>query len=236
MDVLVHTMSGDGYPMRVGSEWTVRELKMYISDQLHIPSKLQRLIIGDKILQDGQYMETWCDSQGPLEITVIRRSHDVAEWLQKVAKDGMCLQNAGFGVQSDPEVVLVAISQNGLALQFAAAELRADRDFITRAVAQNAGALAFAEGDLQSDKDFVLHMVRLNGCALAGASDALRADWEVVLTAAKENHYALTHASKVLKKDVGFIQVLLQQRVHGAFEFASWNLQKDDRLRHLATY
>jgi len=215
---------------------TVRDLKAHISDQLQIPPTLQRLLIGDKIIQDAQYVETWCDSEGPLEITLIRRSHDVAEWLQKVAKDGMCLQDAGIGVQSDPEVVLAAISQNGLALQFAAVELRADRDFITKAVAQNAGALAFAEGDMQNDKDFVLHMVRLNGCALAGASDVLRADWDVVLTAVKENHYALSHAAKPLKKDYGFIQVLLQQRVAGAFGFASWNLQKDERLRSLASY
>lgn len=234
MDVVIRTMGGTEYSMRVGRMWTGREFKAHVSKVLEIPPQLLRLLVGTKIIQDAQFMETWCVSEGPVEITLTRRSHDVAEWLQKVRRNGLCLQDAGLSVQSDQEVVLAAISQNGLALQFAAVELRADRDFISRAVTQNAAALVFADADMRSDREFVLLMVRISGCSLAGASDSLKADREVVLAAASENHYALTHAAKALKKDQVFIQQLLQHRVANALRFASAGLQQDEHLRSLA--
>jgi len=234
MDVSIRTMGGTEYSMRIGRMWTGRDFKAHVSKELQIPPQLQiQLLVGTKIIQDAQLMEKWCDSEGPLEITLTRRSHDVAEWLQKVGKNGLCLQDAELSVQSDPEVVLAAISQNGLALQFAAVELRGDRDFISRAVAQNAAALVFAEADMRSDRAFVLNMVRISGCSLAGAEDSLKADPEVVLAAAKENHYALTHAARALKTDRVFIQTLLQHRVAYALRFASAGLQQDEKLRAL---
>lgn len=234
-DLIVRTIDGTDYPMQVERELTVRQLKMHIVALLQIPPTQQRLLIGSKIIQDSQYMETWGDLPMPLEITLVKRCPDVAEWLLKVARDGMCLKDARVGVQTDPEVVLAAISQNGLALQFAAGELRADRDFIAKAVTQNAGALHFADADLRDDKEFVLQMVTLDGCAVAGASEALRADSDVVLAAAMQNHYALLHAAKPLKADHAFISALLRRKVHGAFGFASSRLQKDVQINELAS-
>lgn len=234
LNVIVRTMDGSGYAMQVGKTWTVRELKWHLSGKFGIETQYNRLIIGDKIIQNGQLMETWSGAQDSVEIMLYRLPYNVSEWIEKVKKDAMCLKDAGISVQSDPEIVMVAIANNGLALEFASAELRADRDFISRAVSQNAGALAFAMGDMRDDKHFVLSMVKLNGCALAGASERLKADSQVVLAAAKENHYALMHAAKVLKSDHVFVCTLLENRVPRALEWASLRLQKDPRIQALA--
>merc|ERR1712048_376411 len=61
---------------------------------------------------------------GRLEITLVRRPPEQAEWLEAVCRDWRRLGEAPVGIQADKEVVLAALRRSGGALQFAAPDLQ----------------------------------------------------------------------------------------------------------------
>ena len=74
-------------------------------------------------------------------------------------------------------------------------ELQSDREIVYMAVNQNGWALSYASRKLRNDPEIVLAAVRRHGLALMFASEALRKDKQIVLAAIKQDPRASKYAS-----------------------------------------
>ena len=148
--------------------------------------------------------------------------------LNAIAKDGYELSEADAELQSDEEVVKMALLKSGTALQFAAKELRADPSLVKIAVAQDGYALQFANG-LSDDREVVKVACAQNGYALQFASQELQSDLEVVMIAVSQVPYAFQHASEALRSDASIVKKVVGKR-GTCLQFASEALRKDREI------
>ncbi len=101
---------------------------------------------------------------------------DKQQVLKRVAKVGYDLQYAHKSLQTDPDIVKIAVARNGLSLYHAHESLRADREIVKIAVTQTGWALRFAHERLQADREIVNLALAKSLTNLAGVHESLKDD------------------------------------------------------------
>jgi hypothetical protein len=103
--------------------------------------------------------------------------------------------------ESDPSIVLAAVTRYGGALEYAHESLKSDHAIVLAAVTQHGGALEYAHESLKSDHAIVLAAVTQHGWALEDAHESLKSDPAFVQAAVYNQPDALQYASKSLQHD-----------------------------------
>ena len=110
----------------------------------------------------------------------LERHRGLVLGLAVLKQRGCWLQYAGASLQSDREVVLMAVELNGDSLQYADLSFRSDREVVLAAVTRHGCSLQYAGASLQSDREVVLMAVKQNGDSLQYANWIFLSDREVV--------------------------------------------------------
>lgn len=116
-------------------------------------------------------------------------------------RDGLILQYSTQALQSDPDMLLLAMRRSVSALRLVPRELMEDRRFVLRALQQTPCALRFASARLLEDRAFVVEAVRKRGACLECCPERFRSDREVVIEAVTSDRAALAFASEELRGD-----------------------------------
>jgi len=175
--------------------WCAREVKHAIERSLGVPEREQRLFSGMVEVSNGSLAAVLECGSG-FELTLIRRSQEQVEWLQKVQQYWPSLRSAPPEILSDREVAVTAVKRSGEALALLSTELRADPDVVLSAVCRNGASLLHANARLRADPDLVLAAVGQHGPALAHAADRLRSAHDFVLAAVERNVECLAFADE----------------------------------------
>jgi len=251
--VRVSTLSGMLCTVDAITLVSVLDVMKAIENVSGIPCLEQRLVAGSRELRRseplGQIFETLTLRDDALEIVLLRRSPEQAEWLAKVESDGNTLSDAPPHIQEDESVVMAALSENCEAFKYAAEALRGKREFVLKVIrAEPSKVLRYATKELRrspdflldvlfyrpsafryipqpykDDRNFVLEAVRRNG-AILGEVKAFSGDHEVVLAAVRADGSNLRFASDAARADSEI--VLAAVRTDGcSLKFASDELR-----------
>jgi len=217
--VAVDGLSGPLCQISADEDWSVAQLKEAVYGATGIFVSLQRLLHGHIELFDAQLLVVLLPAcqvlpDHAVDVTLIKRPSDFAQWFEKVARQPLELRSAPEHIRADRDIVLAAVKHDGRALEFACQPLQCDSQVVTAAVAQHSGAFAFAAPHLKEDFAFVMQIVRTSGCALASASAPLLADTKIVTAALLENEYSIQYAAKHLKEDKTFLLPVVKKNPH----------------------
>jgi len=216
-------------------DWRVRNVKAAVEATTKVSVGLQRLLTGVTELQDTESLPK-SEHGGPLELTLIRRLPEQAEWLEAVQtcwaayltapgemradyevtfaavqQQGTLLRYASESLRGQRQVVVAAVTNEGEALRHASEALRGDRGVILKAVASDGRALQYAATWASGDVEIASAAVKQNGLALELVAEALRADGDLVLAAVRGNGLALHFASEALRADKDVVQAAARQ-------------------------
>lgn len=239
--------------------WSGRDVRAAIETAAQLPRYRQRLLLGTTVLQDSDLLSAALPEGSYVELTLVVRLPEQAEWLRIASEEwsdllaapagawedlevvlaaveqcGWALQHASADLKANRQVVLSAVRQNGLALQHASGELRADPEVVLAAVAHCGKALEYAADELRSDKAFILQAVRCNWRSLEHAH-LFRGDREVVLAAVGCNGRALAGATQTLRGDHEVVRSAVR-RTSGSLAFASGELRADPELLEIQAH
>lgn len=231
IQVAVHGLSGPLCQISADEDWSVAQLKEAVYGATGIFVSLQRLLHGHVELFDAQLLVvllTVCQilPDHAVDITLIKRTPDFAQWSEKVSRQPLELRSAPQHIRGDRDIVLAAVKRDGRALEFACQALQCDSEVVTAAVEQHSAAFAFAAPDLKENFAFVMQVVRTSGCALANAGAPLLADTKIVTAAVLENEYSITYAAKHLREDKTFLLPLVKKNPN-LLRLIHYKFQKD---------
>jgi len=208
-------------------EWNVGEVKDRIEETVGVPKKEQFLLVGTMELRDvdviGQVIRSDAKS---MDVMLVRRWPEQAEWLSKVEEDCYWLSRAPAELRADRDVVLAAVRQDGFLLRYAAEELRRDRGFVLAAVRLDGRALGATTPELRADREIAIAACRCNGQALDFVAPQLQADREVVLAAVRHSGTALRYAPLGVRADRTVVLTAVRQD-RSALSFAAPALRAD---------
>ena len=126
-----------------------QELREMVYKATSIPVKLQKLLIGGRILQGERVLELFSATEAA-EIQLLR----VDKWIEEVKKDWRRLRKASEAVRNDKELVMQAIEvSEGHALRMAGFRVREDAEVVRSAMVFNKWFCRYAQGRLQSDRE-----------------------------------------------------------------------------------
>lgn len=151
------------------SQWKVHDLCQQIEARTGIPALVQKLLVGDKELSRLDHLgelAVTCIT----EITLLRRSNEIHEWITRVQKSGMeGLRHAPEHVRQDRFFCLMALSlEKEDAWRFIPGELLHDEEFLAEALHQDKNMFKHTRC-LSTNMNF------LTGCAKLRASG--RMNW-----------------------------------------------------------
>lgn len=225
-EVWVNSLGGRLCKLTLADGSRASSLKQAIEVSTGTPVDLQRLIAGTTELQDGDIVPRNVIGEGPVEVMLLRRTEEEAEWLTKVGHSWTQFLGAPREIRADYEVTLAAVAQKGSLLHYASQELRADRRVVLSAVRNDGNALQYASEALRDDRDIVLEAVQADGRALGYAGPAARSDLEVVAAAVRSQPCALQYADEPLRNDRDL--ALMAVRIDGnALRYAGRHARKD---------
>lgn len=203
-------MSGCLCNIAADRSWTVRDVKAAIEAEAGVIRQEQRLLSSQVELGADSRLST-LPAGDVVDLILVRRLPEQAEWLAKVQDDWMKLSSAPRWATEDREIVLAAVQQHGGALNLVAEKLLADREIILAAVAQDGHALMYASQELVADREVALAAVQQNGLALNFVAEELRADREIVLAAVRQDGHALMFAAEELQVDRQIVSAVMQE-------------------------
>lgn len=131
----------------------------------------------------------------PIVPDILWRNKDFV--LFKIKKNNSTFQYIDHSLQSDFDLLSIAVKEYPAALQYTNPVLRADREFMRAMVRQNFKTFEYADHRLKSDRNYVLEIVEINGLALQYVSDILKADADIIITAYKQNKQSSIFASDI---------------------------------------
>ncbi|CAJ1360305.1 unnamed protein product [Effrenium voratum] len=223
--VLVRCLSGKVLcRVAASADEPVEAVKDRVAAASGICSAEQRLLWGGRELQSLKD----APAHQELQLTLLRRPKEQAEWLQRVAQ-AESLSKAPELIREDREVLMAAVKVDDDALQWASPNLLADQSVVLEAVRRCGFALACACTSLQADREVVLAAVARHGLALESACESLRADVEVVLTAVEQDGNAFQFAALQLRGDRDFVLRAVQQNGY-ALTYAMPELRGDREI------
>jgi len=220
----VNSLAGALCTVDADPDGTVADAKLRIAAAAGVPVSQQRLVVAlTELEDDGQLLgsalrgaslrlEAPAEDEDGVEVTLVRRFPEQAEWLARARADAQALSAAPDHILADFEVIRAGVQQRGIVLQHASAALQADRQIVLEAVRQSGFALQHAAPALRGDPVVVLAAVRQCGIALRYAVEELRADPATVLAAVAQNGTALRYASQTLRGDAEVVMVAVRQR------------------------
>eukprot|EP00930_Biecheleria_cincta_P044542 TRINITY_DN30649_c0_g1_i1.p1 TRINITY_DN30649_c0_g1~~TRINITY_DN30649_c0_g1_i1.p1 ORF type:complete len:987 (+),score=235.41 TRINITY_DN30649_c0_g1_i1:32-2992(+) len=206
-EVVVNNAAGHLCTVCVSRSSSIHVLKEGVEALTGIPWRQQRIFSGLGEISD----ETAIAGLACLELTLVRRWPEQAEWLRLAEEDWAELLEQPSAAWEDRQVVLAAVRRGGWALQYASEELCADREVVMSAVKQNGLSLQFACHELAADPDVVLAAIAQCGRALQFAADELKNDLSFVLSAVQVNGHALKYVSPDFQKNPEVNQKAVEQ-------------------------
>lgn len=225
-EVRVSSLAGPVCTLTMDPGEPVSMLKKSIEASTGTKAVLQRLVAGTCELYDTDQVPRNVIGGGPVEVMMIRRTKEEAEWLVTVTNSWTRFLAAPRDIRGDYEVALAAVEQKGSLLNYTSEELRSDRRMVFAAVRNDGNALQYASEALRDDRDVVLEAVRTDGRALGYAGPDVRADREVVSAAIRCQPCALQYADERLRDDREL--ALLAVRIDGsALRYAGKQVRKD---------
>eukprot|EP00933_Yihiella_yeosuensis_P028771 TRINITY_DN22590_c0_g1_i1.p1 TRINITY_DN22590_c0_g1~~TRINITY_DN22590_c0_g1_i1.p1 ORF type:complete len:482 (+),score=113.26 TRINITY_DN22590_c0_g1_i1:60-1505(+) len=224
-----------------------------IQKQLGVPIAEQSLILkesGQIVCNDdwdSDLQDTFLDivagfddalEEASLELSLVRRSAEVAKWLEDVKlKSFACdmdeLNAAPEDVRSSRDIFLAAAKRRNIqCFQYATEDLKADAEFVRALIsASKRGEVLFhAAESIKSNRDIMLFALSHTGEILAKLSKAFKSDEEIVLSAVKgSNGSAMEFASELLRSDRQFVMKAVKMGGH-ALGYVSEELQNDKEI------
>jgi len=162
----------------------VRDVKDSIERTVAVLRREQRLLLGTRELSDEESLDTLAIDR-MVEITLVRRPPEQAEWLERVNTQPLQLEEAPEIIRADQEIVLAAAKADARALDHAAPSLWENRGFLLLAVEYN-WLVWLRPGipeELQNDREVTIAILARHARALKHVSKPLLCDREVVLAA-----------------------------------------------------
>ncbi|MDQ7046167.1 MAG: DUF4116 domain-containing protein [Sulfurovum sp.] len=111
----------------------------------------------------------------------------------------MALEYASKRLQSDKEIVKIAVTKLGKSIQFANKDLQGDKEIALLAVHSDKTAVEYIKYSLLKDKRFVIDMLNKQPELLKYISKELRADEKIVTDVLKRNKGLVKYASDEIK-------------------------------------
>jgi len=232
-EIFVHDLSGDVVcKIHASAASTGSELKKYIQIATGLRQYEQRLVAGDRTLDDedilGPGMFAVCDPG--LTLLKVDPGEGALEHLMKQSfkfiSQGGSLYDLDDDCRRCKELVLMAMKRSVTELKFAARDLKEDPDFMLSAIQTNLLAASYAEACLWSNRKFVLGAVRLDGSMITRADSSLQEDREIAFAAVSSNAFSLRDLSIELQSDRNIVLAAVQRR-GTALCFASSELKLD---------
>lgn len=225
-EIRVNSLAGRLCTLTLEAGERVSSLKSAIEAKCGTPVASQRLIAGTCELYDLDIVPRNVVGGGPIEVVLLRRTKQEAEWLMTVTNSWTRFLGAPREIRADYEVALAAVTQKGSLLNYASQELRADLRVVLAAVQNDGNALQFASEALRGDPEVVMRAVMADGRALGYAAPALRSDREIASAAVRCQPSALQYADEELRNDREL--VLLAVHIDGnALRYAGRAARKD---------
>jgi len=211
--------------LHVGPMSEVWELKAAVQSLMGLPRHGQRLLAGTQELKDDGQLGPLTTS-GLLELTLIRRPLEQAQWFAKLEGDTTVLKTAPESVRGDRELLAFAVQRDTAALQYATKELRSDRSFVLSLEKSCKIALRYVSENLRGDREVVLAAIRTDPSQFRYAGSLLRSDRTFVLSVLRESGLSLKYVASAFQADR---DVILAAVTHcgEALKFASANFQAD---------
>lgn len=211
--------------------WLIADIKDFVADREQWPANRQRLLLGDRDVDD---LEVLGDLAGVGELNFImvvcpNKYYNFDDFIVAFKTTWRVLQFAAPALRANALTVRLALRKDARAIQFASPELRADRKLAKLALKTDGLALEVLPAHFKEDRRMVLRAVRQNWRALSVASAKMRADQEIALEAVKQNTEALDLVAQELFGDREFMHVAV--RLEGlALRNASKEIQADRDL------
>jgi len=195
LDLRVAALNGDTCAIVADRSWNARHAKLAIERLHHVPMWGQQLIHGTAELHDTDCLNTALPDSCMVELTLIRRPVEHAQWLQSLS-EGLAFCDLPGEAQNDKTLVVQALVHSVLTLEDLiwsglSRALLHDRDVIMAAVLIDGCALRHVEGDLRHDREVTLAAIRSDARALQWAAVEHRCNQEVIEATAR-------HGSQVL--------------------------------------
>jgi len=179
----ITSMSGRSVQVDANSTWNIHDVKQSLAVTMacgcaeDVAANQMRLFTGCVELSDDSLL----DPSGPTELSLILRSRECAEWLDKLLQGTSCnLKDASEDVRSSKECVVAAVRSSALALK------------------QVPG--------FNDDGDVVMAAVQNDGLSLFIASFRLRADPDVALAAVGRDRESLQAVCEPLRRSAEFLR------------------------------
>ncbi|MBA3722623.1 MAG: DUF4116 domain-containing protein [Parachlamydiaceae bacterium] len=151
--------------------------------------------------------------------------------LLAVSINGRLLAYATTKLQGDKQIVTTALRNNGLALAYVSSEFRENDEFINIALSSNPCSIIFAPDRIKNDRDVVLKAVSSRGDAIQYVDEKFLDDKEIVLAAISKDGWGIFFISKRLKHDKDVMLAAVKQN-KSVIGYVSEGLQEDpDILR-----
>jgi len=214
LNLCVFSLGGERCEVSADQQWRVRDLKVALEQTLGVPVHQQRLLFESKELEDDMNLALQLPpSDSLIQVMLVKRPLEQAEWLAKLERDPHALRRAPGCIQDDRQVVLAAIQQDALALRHASPNLRGDKEVVLAALRRDGEALKYASDELKADKAIVMAAIEKTGKALHAAAENLRADRDFIIEAASQDASAslLRYAPTEVREDRNVILAALRR-------------------------
>ncbi|CAE7361592.1 unnamed protein product [Symbiodinium pilosum] len=174
--------------LRVERSATVQEEPLNASG---ISPREQRIFHGTRELFRSLDLESR-GHEDSIDLTLVRRTPTQMRWFKEIEEgQGKRLAEAPPEVQSDKEIMLLAIRQNWRHIKYASADIRDEKDVIETALQQGAPVPRVVSSQHLSRKDIALCAVQQDGSSLRHFSEDVQEDRGLVLQAVKQYPAAL---------------------------------------------
>lgn len=214
----------------------VSDLKEEICRVSKISPKLQKLLLGDAILQNCDRLQEVLKSS-EAEIQLIRFD----KWSEEVTRDWKRLRKASQAVRNDRDLVMACMdASEGEAIKFAGEDVRADREIMLAAMKLDRSLCRYARGDLHTDRTFLLAALdntgffpRFSGWLRWQASPELCADYDFLLKMLAKDGASFRVVQEDLRSNPTLATVAIQNSP-AAFRFAGDALRGNPTVAGLA--
>lgn len=215
----------------------VSDLKEEICRVSKISPKLQKLLLGDAILNNSDRLQEVLQHSEAQEIQLIRFD----KWSEEVALNWKRLRKASEAVRNDRDLVMAAMdASEGEAIKFAGEDVRADREIMLAAMKFDRSLCRYARGELHTDRSFLLAALdtpgffpRFSGWLRWQASPELCADYDFLLKILAKDGASFRVVQEDLRSNPTLATVAIQNSP-SAFRFAGDVLKGDPTVAGLA--
>lgn len=215
----------------------VSDLKEEICRISKISPKLQKLLLGEAILQNNDRLKEVLHPE-VAEIQLIRFD----KWSEEVSRDWKRLRKASVAVRNDRDLVMACMdASGGEAIKFAGEDVRADREIMLAAMKFDRSLCRYARGDLHTDRAFLLAALdapwsrtpRFSGWLRWQTSPELCADYDFLLKILAKDGASFRVVQEDLRSNPSLATVAIQNHP-AAFRFAGDALRGDPTVAGLA--